>query len=150
MRMGDGWEFINHCYDRGYDSYQSTRMSSLFKDVYSDETVQYHDTNRVYCMDKNGWEFYNGFISGFIHGLYPIKLPYQPGNPYIVFTEDFLFDPKNGDFDTMELISVTLPDGTVRELNKYYKENNYSWVEISKEEYEERKKLSKWMRSQKL
>lgn len=110
-------------------------MSSLFKDVYSDGTVRYHDTCRVHCIDEYGCGFYNGFISGFIHGLYPIEMPYYPGKPYIVTVEEFLYDPANGDFDTLGLVNVKLPDGTIRELNKYYKEEGRSFVEIDSVEY---------------
>lgn len=41
----DIWEFIwEH---DGVKTYQCTRMSSLFKDEYSDGTVKYHDVDRV-------------------------------------------------------------------------------------------------------
>ena len=41
------------CYNNDYESYHCIRMSSLFKDVYYDGTVKYHDTDRFYCVNKD-------------------------------------------------------------------------------------------------
>lgn len=134
----DDWDFLTRIQNKR-DEYRSTRMWSLFKEVYPDGTVKYHDVNRVHCIDQNDCMYYNGFVSRIIHDLYPIKMPYFPGSPYVVFVEEYLYDPDKGDFDTLKLVKVQLPDGTVRELNKYYKQEGYTFVEIDADEYAARK-----------
>lgn len=123
-------------------SYQCRRMSSLFKEVYPDGRVEYHDTDRVCCVyrdDPNGCSWYNGFISKLIHEKYPITMPYYPASkPMVVHCTDGLSDPKNGDFDTIGVWHVVKPDGTKEEIRRFFKEGAVSWVEISEEEYNDR------------
>lgn len=120
-------------------SYQCKRMSSLFKDVYPDGKVVYHDNNRLYCVDRNdpngvGW--HNGFISRLIHEKYPIEMPYYPASkPMIVFCSEELSDPKNGDFDTIGVWCVLKPDGSKDDIERFFKESGESWEEISEQEY---------------
>lgn len=124
--------------DRG-KSYQCNRMSSLFKDVYPDGRVEYHDNNRCYCVnrddpDSSGW--HNGFISRLIHEKYPITMPYYPpSKPYIVYCTEGLSNPKNGDFDTIGIWYVVKPDGEKDIFERFFKEGEESFVEITKEEY---------------
>lgn len=80
----DDWNFLT-CIPNKRNEYQSTRMGSLFKEVYPDGTIEYHDVNRVQCVDQNDCAYYNGFVSRVIHDLYPIEMPYFPGSPYVVF-----------------------------------------------------------------
>lgn len=123
--------------------YQSRRMSSLFKTIKSDGSIEYRDINRVVGTYKDSNIcFYNGCICRVIDELYPITLPYYPTKGYKVIVEEFLFDEKNGDFDTMGIISAIDPDGKELPINKYFKEYSRSFVEISAEEYEERKSVS--------
>ena len=123
-------------------SYQCNRMSSLFKDVYPDGTVDYHDVNRCYCVykdrpDSSGW--HNSFISRLIHEKYPITFPYYPpAKPYVVYCTEGLSDPKNGDFDTIGIWYVVKPDGKEDIIDSLFKEGEESFVEITKEEYFER------------
>lgn len=123
-------------------SYQCNRMSSLFKDVYPDGKVEYNDINRCYCINKGnpdacGW--HNGFISRLIHEKYPITMPYYPpAKPFVVHCTEGLSDPKNGDFDTIGVWCVVKPDGEKDIIERFFKEGEESFVEISKEEYFER------------
>lgn len=128
--------------DRG-KSYQCNRMSSLFKDVYPDGTVEYHDTNRCYCVNRDnpgssGW--HNGFISRLIHEKYPITFPYYPpAKAYVVYCTEGLSDPKNGDYDTIGIWYVVKPDGEKDNIERFFKAGEEeSFVEITKEEYFER------------
>ena len=127
----------------GITTYQCNRMSALFKDVYIDGTVKYSDVDRVYCFDINnpGCTYTNGFIRKLIDEMYPITMPYLPSKPFIVACEDFLTDPKNGDFDTMGALYFTRGDER-QEINRFFKESKDSWEEISKEEYLERKLIA--------
>lgn len=126
----------------GYQKYQCKRMSSLFKEVAPDGTVTYSDVERVCGVDINSPNvaFTNGFITRIVDKLFPITMPYLPSaKKFRVFREDFLVDPKNGDYDTMALLWIETPDGKKVEVNRYFKESGDEFVPIDKVEYEERK-----------
>lgn len=48
---------------------------------------------------------------------------------------------KNGDFDTLAVLYIQRSHGEKVEVNRYFKEGEKSFIEISPEEYEERKKM---------
>lgn len=127
--------------DEVVENYQCSRMSSLFKYVYKDGTVKYSDLRRVYCVDKDNPDlsYTNGIATHLIDELYPITMPYIPGERFKVTCEDFLVDPKNGDFDTKGILYLDRKDGTREFINKYYKETDTGFVEIDISEYYERK-----------
>ena len=136
----DVWNEVTY---RGeYRSYQCSRMSSLFKDVYADGKVEYHDNDLCYCVNKgnpNSVAWYNGFISRLIHEKYPITMPYFPAEkPMVVHCTEGLTDPKNGDFDTIGVWYVVKPDGEKDTIERFFKECADGWVEISKQEYFDR------------
>lgn len=137
------WE---HVYDHENEAiFQHKRMPSLFKMVNKKTgAVKFSDNNRVLCknlLDTDSAYFYNGFISRVIDGMFPIEFPYMPTKEkYIVYVTEFLTDPANGDFDTMNLVSVKLPNGDARSINLYYKEENGRWVQITQDEWIGRKK----------
>lgn len=135
-------------YESGVTTYQCNRMGSLFKDVYSDGTVKYHDNNYMYCTSINNPEitYSFGLVSNIIHDMFPITMPYFPRTPIKVFCEDFLTDKANGAFDTVGIFYALKKDDLTSErieINKFFKEGykggKCQWIEISKEEYEERK-----------
>lgn len=146
--VSDIGEFV---YDK-YVTYRCKRMSSLFKDVYADGSVKYNDIDSYYCIDiNNPNNTYRGGIAGkIVDELFPITMPYMPGKPIKVFCEDFLTDCKNGDFDTVGIYyALKHENGEEKriEINRFFRnphdneEETYKgWVEISKEEYEERKR----------
>ena len=129
--------------ENDYKSYQCKRESSLFKDVYNDGTVKYSDVDRIICCDvndpRNTWS--NGFVRNIVDEMFPITMPYIPENkPYKVYCEEFLTDPKNGDFDTLEVMYVVAPNGDQVVINRYFKDGEKSFDEITFEEYMERSK----------
>ena len=130
----------NECSRTGsdYKTFKCSRMSSLFKDVYKDGTVKYIDVNRVLCVDfddhSNCWA--NGFVGNIINDMYPITMPYMPeSKQYKVYCREFLTDRKNGDFDTLAVLCVKLPDGTVKDIYRYFKDVPNGWDEIDPYEY---------------
>lgn len=137
------WNHVDHC---GNESvFQHKRMPSLFKIVNKKtRAVKFSDNNRVLCknlLDTDSAYFYNGFISRVIDGMFPIEFPYMPTKEkYVAYVTEFLMDPANGDFDTMNLVSVKLPNGDARSINLYYKEENSRWVQITQDEWIGRKK----------
>lgn len=134
-----------------YSCHQCKRMSSLFKYVYDDGTIRYTDVDRVRCHtidNSNGW-YSNGFITHIIDEMYPIVLPYYPSmNSYEVITEEFLTDSANGDFDTLGILYVVLPNHEKVTIERYFKDSECSFEEISVDEYEERRKLAEGLKNE--
>lgn len=122
----------------GVKTYQCERMSSLFKDEYPDGTVKYHDVDGVICYEVSSPDvsYSSGFIRKIIDEMFPITMPYWPkDNPYKVYVEEFLTDPKNGDYDTMGVLYLRTPDGEKIDINRYFKESEGGFAEIDEDEY---------------
>lgn len=133
------WEMLSDNDSKTH--YQCKRMYSLFKDVYPDGRVEYRDSDRVLCVYKGDQSsaWHNGFISRIIHEKYPITMPYYPASkPFVVYCTEGLSDPKNGDFDTIGVWYVVKPDGEKDTIERFFKESQDGWEEISKQEYFER------------
>lgn len=74
--------------------------------------------------------------------MYPITMPYMPNNKSdIIVRDELLTDRKNGDYDTIAILYIKRANGEKVEVNRYFKENDVSFTEISLEEYKERQKL---------
>ena len=146
----DAWVERISVNNDGSSRYQCKRMSALFKDVYDDGTVAYNDVDRVICfnIDNPDLTYHNGFVSSIINAIYPITMPYMPGEPFYVACEDFLTDPKNGDFDTMGVLYFTHGDHK-QDINRFFKETETSWDEITKREYLERKVIANALKEEK-
>ena len=143
----DVWNLVES-HEDGYRSYQCKRMYSLFKDVYADGTVKYDDVNRSYCIDiyDPNNEYSSGLVRRIVDKMFPITMPYMPSKPIKVYCEDFFTDKKNGDFDTVGVFyALKTENGEQKkiEINRFFREpkdnEEYDWVEISKEEYMQRK-----------
>lgn len=122
--------------------YQNARMSGLFKDVFPDGTVSFHDIDRVVLVevDDDGSEsnWHSGLASKLVDEIVgPIALPYYPtAKPYKVYAQQF--DSVNGEvgcFDTSHIIKIVDPDGNVIPCERYYAETPDDMKEISAEEY---------------
>lgn len=146
MPLEDTEIMWDHAYDRENESvFRHKRMSSLHKMVNKKTgAIRFSDSNRILCKNLvgvNSAYFYNGFISRIIDGMFPIEFPYMPTKEkYIAYVTEFLMDPANGDYDTMNLVSVKLPTGEVRPINLYYKEENGRWSLITPDDWIGRKK----------
>ena len=137
----DVWEYSWENTD-GTKVYHCNRMSSLFKDVHPDGSISYHDSDRFVGIDiKSGLSWHSGTINRIMEEIIgPITMPYIPQDkPYRVYREDFLYDPENGDYDTVALLYYKTPDGEQKELNIYLAEKDGELVRITKEEYDTRK-----------
>lgn len=132
-----------HGSKNGEHMYQCKRMSSLFKEVCADGTVKYSDVERCCGVNVNNpnLSYSSGLIDRIVDELYPITMPYYPSTrSFRVYTEDFLSDPRNGDFDTVGILYLITPDLEKVEINRYFKENpNKGFTEIDKTEYLQRK-----------
>lgn len=137
------WDYIYNCENEA--TFQHKRMPSLFKMVNKKTgIIRFSDVNRILCknpVDTSSAYFSNGFITKIIDGMFPIEFPYMPTKEkYIAYVTEFLMDPVNGDFDTMNLVSVKLPTGEIRPINLHYKEENGRWSLITLDEWIGRKK----------
>lgn len=139
----DMWNYAHDKKD-GSKCYQCKRMSSLFKDVARDGSVSYSDVNRYYCTNEENphVSWHNGFVAKIYDEMYPLTLPYMPNSrPDVIVCDELLTDRKNGDYDTIAILYIKRANGEKVEVNRYFKENDVSFTEISLEEYEERQKL---------
>lgn len=142
----DAWNECSWCTEDGAREYQCSRMSSLFKTVHKDGSVTYSDVNRVHCTYTGNpdvsWS--SGHSRDIIDEMFPITMPYWPRTEgYMLYGEDFLVDPANGDYDTVGYFYAIDPDGEKIEINRYFAEKGEGpMVEIDFEEYCERKKAA--------
>lgn len=143
----DIWEERTRPNGREYITYQCKRMSSLFKDVYDDGHVEYHDIDRYIAVyeDSPDISWHSGLVSRVIDEMYPITMPYMPTTkPFTAYCEELLTDRKNGDFDTIAILYLKTPEGDRVEVNRYFKEGsgeNRDWTEIDFKEWVERCEL---------
>lgn len=72
--------------------------------------------------------------------MYPITMPYIPGEQIKIYCEEILTDPANGDFDTVGIF-YALKDGGRININRFFKESENGWDEIGLEEWNERVEL---------
>lgn len=142
----DVWEYA---FDRkdGTKVYHCKRMSALFKHVHPNGTVDYSDVERVSAVNIDNPDVYwsNGFTKRIVDELYPITFPYIPENkPYLVFCDECLSDPKNGDYDTLSILYILKPDGERVDVNRFFKEGGElygCWEEIDAYEWTKRKEI---------
>lgn len=126
-------------------TYQCKRMSSLFKNVYDDGRIEYHDVDRVLGVNINNpiCCFHSGRTSKYVYDRFPITMPYIPASkPYEVYTEEFLTDSELSrytDWNVEAYYYIKTPDGEKIELNEFYYYPNprsNERIQITKEEFE--------------
>lgn len=111
------------------NKWQSKRYSALFKYVSEDGTVTYTDVGR------RKWDLGDDKI---LDELFPIKLPYYPSlEKYYVESEIWLC---KDDTDVIGIHYIITPEMEYIPVNKYYWDVNGERKEITKEEFDERRK----------
>lgn len=147
--IDDDPDLWNECCGYGEEKtvYQNARMSSLFKNIFPDGTVKFHDIDRetLVEIEDDGTEttWNSGLASKLVDEIIgPITLPYYPkAKPYKVYAQRF--DSVNaavGCFDTSHIIKIVDPDGNEIPCERFYAETVDGMVEIDKEEYLRREK----------
>lgn len=147
--IDDDPDLWNECCGYGEEKtvYQNARMFSLFKNVFPDGTVKFHDIDRetLVEIEDDGTEttWHSGLASKLVDEIIgPITLPYYPkAKPYKVYAQRF--DSVNaavGCFDTSHIIKIVDPDGNEIPCERFYAETVDDMVEIDKEEYLRREK----------
>ena len=135
----------------GFSIYQCKRRNSVFKKVTYDrktgeeESITFRDIDRAVCIDINKPDcMYTGGMGPLLlDEMMPITLPYSPCGKTRIFTEDFKYHEEyEGDMDTVGVLYFRMPDGTMKEVKRYFKEDHESkqMVEITQSEYLSRKK----------
>lgn len=142
----DIWRECSYGRKDGMQHYQCIRKSSLFKDVGADGTVTYHDIDRFVAVSVNNenscWR--NKLVDRLCGEIYPITFPYIPKDkPYKVYCDECLTDTAHGDYDTYAILYIVAPDGTRRDIYRYFKSDNSDWEEITWAEYAERVRKDK-------
>lgn len=141
----DVWEERGVYKDGVKMSYQCKRMGSLFKDVYEDGTVRYRDVNRFICYESDSnIGYHNGFVNKIAtECVGEITMPYYPSTkPIKIYTSECLFDPKNGDYDTVGIEYLEFPDGQRITIARYFKEAEDGFEEIDYDEYKMRLEIA--------
>lgn len=123
---------------------QCPRMSSLFRKEYDDGRVEYTDIDRVVGHNINDkFTYHGGGITNIVDELFPITMPYMPYNkPFVMWTDDFSMTTEQGVFDHKAYYYLETPWGERIEINKFKKESDDGWVEITEEEYESDKQIA--------
>ena len=143
----DMWIYVtNYNPEKGteVELYQCTRMSGLFKYIHANGRVEYNDINSHYCV-KEGSTVGAGYHSSLVQReiidkMFPIIMPYMPPERKIkVYCEDFLVSKDNGDFDTVGILYLIDYSEQKIQINRFFKEIDNEWVEISDVEYNTRK-----------
>lgn len=130
-------------------AFRCGRMSSLFKYVYSDGTIKYTDVGSYCCVDVESGSTYTSWLGRrLVDEMYPVKMPYYPSSKKIrIYCSELLTDHANGDFDTVAMhYLIDTQDNSV-DINRYYKEGEPDWIQISKEEYDERSKMAEELKA---
>lgn len=145
----DDPEIWNECgwTDEDKTTYQCSRMSALFKDVYKDGTVSFHDIDRVTLVEiyDDGHEgtWHSGLASQLVDEVCgPITLPYIPvDKPYKVYAQQFdSVNAEPGCFDTVHIIKIVDPDGNEIPCERFYAETSGpDLCEIDKDTYDQRR-----------
>lgn len=132
------------------EKYRSGRLSSLFKEVYKDGHIEYHDNYRVTTENFiTGTEYVFGLANLIYDEMYPIKMPYNHKSEWgaKVYIHDFVSDPedKESNFDTIAVLFAKEPGGKIVSINRYFRvpkddeEPTYgNWVEIKFSEFADR------------
>ena len=137
----DIWNEVEYDKEDKAIMYQCSRMSSLFKYVYENGRVTYSEIDRCYCFDINEPDirYSFGLVTNIIDEMFPIIMPYSPANERIkVCCEEFLYSPDGGDFDSVGILYLDY-SGQKIQINRFFKEADKKWVEISDVEYNIRK-----------
>ncbi len=124
--------------------YQCKRMSSLFKDVHSDGHVEYRDINRIVCINiDTGDDFKSCLVNQIINEDFPITMPYMPGKSILVKCKSFAYNSDyNTIYDTFGVYDALFTEDGIQKslpINRFFKEVMNEWVEITKDEYNNRK-----------
>lgn len=126
--------------DRDRISFRHRRLSSLYKYVYRDGTIEYADLKRTILLKEGSTlAWFSSMADTLVDEMFPIKFPYNPDNhPYVVRSTDFMAyedQVDDDDFDTVWYHDITEPNGTVHSIDRYFGFTSKGWSELTKGEF---------------
>lgn len=134
----DIWNEVSSL-NKDVKEYQCSRMSSLFKKVYSDGSVKYNDIDRSVCVNiDDARDVFHGYGCRILDEILPIQMPYSPSSKqYKIYCKEFLYDEDGGDFDTLGVLYAISPEGEKINIERYFKnvKGTSGWLEINSDEY---------------
>lgn len=121
--------------------YQNKRSYSLFKLVYKDGSIKYHDTDRFICVNvdtkrHSHFKLVKDIAEEYVES---ISMPYIPPNkPYEIHWSAFSYDKNNGDFDTWKIYRIVTPENKSITVDRYFKDADCDsgFEEIDEDEYD--------------
>lgn len=116
------WDECGHS-NKDCISYQCNRMTSLFKDVYTDGTVKYSDVDRCYGIEINQSVIaYNTrMIREIVDEMFPITMPYSPEEEkYEVASDTISVCSEDGELEMRAVLYIVDPEGNCIEVNRYF------------------------------
>lgn len=125
--------------DHGKVTYSNKRYSGLFKRVCKNGNVEYSDVHQFIFQNVNNPNdrFCNGRLSDIMREYVPIEFPYMPTTyPIEVFVDEFLVDPKKGDYDTQAIVFYK-HGGKIYDVKRYFNEQDGTMKEITLDEFKE-------------
>lgn len=124
--------------------YSTPRYPGLYKKVFTDGSIVYHDANRAEGIEADNLVSYNSrLVSEMVDEYLPITLPYYPSSSKVrVFTRSHLdkgFPGDNGDFNRTEVLYLVTPVGVKIDIYRTFVTPEYGdVVEISGDEIDDR------------
>lgn len=113
------------------NKWQSQRYPSLFKTIKKDGSIVYTDKNR------KKWKLGDDRI---LDDLFPISLPYLPSSTKKFYVEVETWECLDGKSTVCWIQYVITPEMKYIPINKYYYDVDGERREITKEEFDERRK----------
>lgn len=119
--------------DLGDNMFQNTRWSSLYKQIDEDGNFRYMDSARFEVINvdlgSRGKIVQNNFVTAFMNMLMPVLFPYnapiKKAKVYIqAFNVNGHIDQNTVMSDTLGILYVEDPRGTLIEVKKFFKKNN--------------------------
>lgn len=125
--------------ENGKTHYQNRRCGHVWK-IVENGITSYSDNERYLAYDiGSDVPYTSGLITRVLNEILPISMPYYPSSkPIKVYCRTFIYDEKNGDFDTKGIIYLIKPDGTRIDIRRYFKLSDNGWTEINFTDYLDR------------
>lgn len=143
----EDWE-LDRTEEDGTTISHHKRLPTLTECVRADQKRILSDSGRYYCFDilNSDQGPYSGGLPGrVLDDIAPIGFPYLPVGKACLFTKNFRvfdepdLDDKVAGWDTVGIIRVKMADGTIHEVNKFFKLSlDGIWQEIPEVEYDSR------------
>lgn len=127
-----------------YESLTATKKSDGTEFTYSDSRrVEFHDQSLINQEESSSIvdilhsrAHYPSIALKLVDDLFPITLPYMPGDKYEVFGSSYSFKLAEGEPDLVEIDFIKTPNGQLVKVDQYYrKTRDGKYVEVDFENF---------------